>query len=192
MLLRVPQGNIFDVKRINKSGAIFDIEKLKWMNGVYLRNMDNEKYLELLKPFISRYIDPKYDYEDIAAVLKDRVMLLNDVEEMTDFFNEAKEYTVDLYNNKKAKTDPDTAKKVLQLALPVLKEVDNWKNDAIFEALSKVAADNGLKNITVMYPIQVALSGKSVAPGGATMISQILGKEETVKRIEAAISKLNK
>ncbi len=180
----------FDVKRIGTSGAIFDIEKLKWMNGVYLRNMDSEKYYELVKPMIEKKVDQKYDYKAIASALKDRVMLLTEVEEMVDFFNEVKEYDNILYINKKAKTNQEVAKKSLELALPALESVKTFDNDHIFEALGKVASDNGLKNITVMYPIQVALSGKDKTPGGATMIGQILGKEETIKRIKDAISKL--
>ena len=180
----------FDVKRIGTSGAIFDIEKLKWMNGVYLRNMDSEKYYELVKPMIEKNVDPKYDYKAIASALKNRVMLLTEVEEMVDFFNEVKEYDNTLYINKKAKTNEEIAKKSLELALPALESVKTFDNDHIFEALGKVASDNGLKNITVMYPIQVALSGKDKTPGGATMIGQILGKEETIKRIKDAITKL--
>ena len=180
----------FDVKRIGTSGAIFDIEKLKWMNGVYLRNMDSEKYYELVKPMIEKNVDSKYDYKAIACALKDRVMLLTEVEEMVDFFNEVKEYDNTLYVNKKAKTNEEVAKTSLELALPTLESVEVFDNDHIFEALGKVAADNGLKNITIMYPIQVALSGKDKTPGGATMIGQILGKEETIKRVKDAITKL--
>ena len=179
----------FDVKRIGTSGAIFDIEKLKWMNGVYLRNMDFDKYYALVKPHIEKNVDPKYNYEDIAKALKERCQLLNEVDEMVDFFNEVKDYSLDLYTNKKAKTNPELAKRSLELALPALESLDEFTNDKVFEVLAKIAADNGLKNITVMYPIQVALSGKDKTPGGATMLSQILGKEETIKRIEAALNK---
>ena len=181
----------FDVKRIGTSGAIFDIEKLKWMNGVYLRNMDNEKYYELVKPMIEKNVDPKYDYKAIASALKDRVMLLTEVEGMVDFFNEVKGYDNALYVNKKAKTNEEVSKNSLELALPALENVETFDNDHIFEALAKVATDNGLKNITIMYPIQVALSGKDKTPGGATMIGQILGKEETIKRVKDAINKLS-
>ena len=181
----------FDVKRIGTSGAIFDIEKLKWMNGVYLRNMDDEAYFNLVKDSIESNVDSKYNYKDIASALKDRVQLLTEVPEMIDFFNEVKEYSVDLFINKKAKTDVEVAKKSLELALPTLENVEEWNNDGVFSTLAKVAADNGLKNITVMYPVQVALSGKDKTPGGATMIAQILGKDETIKRINAAIAKLN-
>ncbi|MDO4500146.1 MAG: glutamate--tRNA ligase [Erysipelotrichaceae bacterium] len=181
----------FDVKRIGQTGAIFDIEKLKWMNGVYLRNMEEDKYLELLRPELEAHVDAKYDYRAICQTLKDRVVLLKDVEGMTDFYRGVLDYTEDLYNNKKAKCNPEVGLNCLNLALPALKGLTEWNNDTIFAALAKVAADNGLKNITVMYPVQVALTGKTVAAGGATMIAQILGKEEAIARIEAAIAKFN-
>lgn len=180
----------FDVKRIGTSGAIFDIEKLKWMNGVYLRNMEFDKYYELVKPSIEKVVDPKYNYKDIATALKDRVQLLTEVEEMVDFFNGVKDYSNHLYINKKAKTDADIAKKSLELALPALEKLNEFTNDTIFASLAEVAQTNELKNITVMYPIQVALSGKDKTPGGATMIGQILGKEETIKRIKDALNEL--
>lgn len=179
----------FDVKRIGTSGAIFDTEKLKWMNGVYLRNFDDEKYYELVKPFIEENVDPKYNYKDIAKALKERVQIITEVPEMVDFFNGVKEYSDDLYINKKAKTDKDVAMNSLKLALPALEAISDWNNDTIFAALSEVANANGLKNITLMYPIQVALSGKDKTPGGATIIGQILGKDETLKRINDALNK---
>ena len=181
----------FDIKRINTSGAIFDIEKLKWMNGCYLRNMENEAYYILTKPYIEEYVDLKYSSKDISTIIKDRVLILSEIKDMVSFFNKEDEYELDIYNNKKAKTDPEVAKKALELSLPVLENIENWNNDSIFEALAKVASENELKNITVMYPIQVALSGRSVAAGGATMISQILGKEETLSRIKKALEKFN-
>ena len=153
--------------------------------------MEFDRYYKLVKPSIEKVVDPKYNYQDIAKALKDRVQLLTEVEEMVDFFNEVKEYSNDLYTNAKAKTDPTISKKSLELALNELEELETFNNDSIFEVLQKVAKDNGMKNITLMYPIQVALSGKDKTPGGATMIGQILQKEETIKRIKQAIIKLS-
>lgn len=181
----------FDVKRIGTSGAIFDIEKLKWMNGVYLRNMSEQQYYALVEPIIKENVDPKYNYKDIAKALKDRVMLLSDIKDMIDFFNSVNAYSNDLYINKKAKTNKEIAKRSLELALPRLEKLNDFDNDHIFKLLAEVANENGLKNITIMYPIQVALSGKDKTPGGATMIGQILGKDETIKRIKEAILKLS-
>lgn len=180
----------FNVKRIGTTGAIFDIEKLKWMNGVYLRNMDMDEYYELVKPYIYESVDEKFDYKLIANAIHDRVSILSEIKDMVSFFNKADEYDLDVYYNKKAKTDPELAKTVLTEVYDSLKDLDVWNNDSIFTALAARAQEKGYKNITMMYPMQVALSGRSVAPGGATAIAEILGKEESLSRIEKALSRL--
>ncbi|MBQ3295217.1 MAG: glutamate--tRNA ligase [Erysipelotrichaceae bacterium] len=181
----------FNVKRIGTTGAIFDIEKLKWMNGVYLRNMDMDKYYELVKPYIYETVDKKYDYKLIANAIHDRVNILSEIKDMVSFFNQIEDYDIDIYNNKKAKTDPELAKVILPEVLNTLSSIEDWNNDNIFMALASKAQELGYKNITMMYPMQVALSGRSVAPGGATAIGEILGKDETLKRISNAIDRLN-
>ncbi|MBQ1508733.1 MAG: glutamate--tRNA ligase [Erysipelotrichaceae bacterium] len=180
----------FDVKRIGTSGAIFDVEKLKWMNGVYLRNMDDETYLETIRPYLEKLVDPKYDYSLLAPVLKDRVQILSEIGEHVDFFDHVLDYGPEIYLNKKAKTDASIAKTVLELTLPVLEQIDDWNNDSIYTALSALAQEHGYKNITLMYPLQIALSGKTRTPGGSTMVAAILGKEETLKRVREALEKL--
>ena len=180
----------FDVKRIGTTGAIFDIEKLKWMNGVYLRNMDINEYYELVKPYILECLGSKFDYKLVANAVHDRVNILSEIKEMISFFNSIDNYELDIFNNKKAKTDPELAKKLLPECINALKDLKDWNNDSIFQALASKATQLEVKNITLMYPMQVSLSGKTVAPGGATAIAEILGKEETLNRIENAIKKL--
>ena len=181
----------FDVKHIGTTGAIFDIEKLTWMNGVYLRNMEMDKYYELVKPYIQEVVSEKYDYKLIANAIHDRVNILSEIKDMISFLNNVEDYETDIYNNKKAKTNPELVASILPEVLSSLKDVDTWNNDSIFTALANKASEKGYKNITMMYPMQVALSGRSVAAGGATAIAEILGKDETIRRIENAISKLN-
>ena len=180
----------FDVKRIGTSGAIFDIEKLKWMNGVYIRNKSKEEFYELIKPYLEKYVDNKYDYHLIAGPLQDRTLILPDVIDQVDFYNAVKDYNIEIYNNKKAKTNPEVAKKAIELSINGLNEIDIWDNDHIYEKLANIASENEMKNITMMYPLQVALSGKEVAPGGATMIASILGKQESLNRLNKALELL--
>ena len=181
----------FDVKHIGTTGAIFDIEKLTWMNGMYLRNMDINDYYELVKPFIYDSIDEKFNYKLVGNAIHDRVNILSEIKDMISFFNEINDYELDIYTNKKAKTNSDLAKDLLPKCLEALIDVNDWNNDAIFESLANKAQELEVKNITLMYPMQVALSGRTVAPGGATAIAEILGKEETINRLNAAINKLN-
>ena len=180
----------FDVKHIGTTGAIFDIEKLTWMNGMYLRNMDINDYYELVKPYIKNSINDKYDYKLVANAIHDRVNILSEIKDMITFFDGIEDYDIEIFNNKKAKTNPDNAKEILPKCLEALKDLQTWDNNSIFEALANKATELEIKNITMMYPMQVALSGKSVAPGGATAIAEILGKEETINRINESIKKL--
>ncbi|MBQ6493840.1 MAG: glutamate--tRNA ligase [Erysipelotrichaceae bacterium] len=180
----------FDVKRIGTTGAIFDIDKLTWMNGVYLRNMDLDKYYELTRPYITETVGDKLDHELIANAIHDRVNILSEIADMISFFNGVQPFDNEIYNNKKAKTDPQLSKTILEADLTALENLDSWNNDSIFTVLANKAAELGYKNITMMYPLQVALSGRSVAPGGATAIAEILGKVETISRIKDALSRL--
>jgi len=181
----------FDVKRINTSGAIFDIEKLKWMNGEYLRNMDDDKYLELVEPYIAEAVKKDYSHEKIAACLKERVMLLNDIPEMIDFLDEMPEYDSSLYENKKMKTNPEIALDSLKALLPLLEADNEFTHDSIYNNLVTLAQSKEVKNGVIMYPMRVALSGKAFTPGGAVELALILGKEETINRIKQAINKLS-
>lgn len=180
----------FDVKRINTSGAIFDIEKLKWMNGVYVREMDFDKYFELVKPYLERNIDPKYDYRTIAQVIRDRVFLLTDINDMVDFFNEMPDYDIELYRHKKMKTDPEIAKNSLAEAYKVLEGLDDWSHDSILNSLMNRVQELGIKNGQLLFPLRLAITGKASTPGGAVEIALILGKEETLRRLNVSIAKL--
>lgn len=180
----------FDVKRIGTTGAIFDIEKLKWMNGMYLRSMDIDNYYEIVKPYITNTVGNNKDYKLIANAIHDRVNILSEITDMISFLNNVDDYDIDLYINKKAKTDALLAKELLPKAKECLENLNDWNNNSIFECLANKAQQLEIKNITLMYPIQVALSGRTVAPGGATAIAEILGKDETLNRLNNSIKKL--
>lgn len=180
----------FSAERLNKSPAIFDIVKLTWMNGCYIRELSAEKFHELALPYYEKYLTRKLDLRLLSSVLQPRVETLNDIVVQTDFLEKMPDYDLALYTNKKMKTDAEVAKKTLTLVLPALKEVADWNNSGLFEQLKNLAAANGLKNGQVLYPLRIALSGKETTSGGATEIAAILGKDETLLRIENALKKL--
>ncbi len=180
----------FSAERLNKSPAIFDIVKLTWMNGCYIRELSAEKFHELALPYYEKYLTRKLDLKMLSSVLQPRIETLNDIIAQTDFLEKMPDYDLALYTNKKMKTDTEVAKKTLALALPALKEVTDWSNASLFEELKNLAAANGLKNGQVLYPLRIALSGKETTSGGATEIAAILGKDETLQRIENALKKL--
>ena len=180
----------FTVERLNKSPAIFDIVKLTWMNGCYIRELSAEKFHELAMPYYEKHLTRKLNFELLSSVLQPRIETLKDIVSQTDFFENMPEYSLELYINKKMKTDEEVAKKTLALSIEVLKTVDDWKNEVLFEQLKNLAVANELKNGQVLYPLRIALSGKETTSGGATEIAAILGKEETLNRIEKALQKL--
>ena len=181
----------FNVKRIGTSGAIFDIEKLKWMNGIYMREMDFDRYAVLVDPYIKKAVKGPYDHKAIAHILKERVNILSEIEEMLDFFDELPDYDIELYRNKKMKTDPEIARNSLIEARSFLESIDSYDHDTIYTGLVDLAQKMGVKNGVLMYPIRVALSGKAFTPGGAIELSCILGKDETLRRIDIALKKLS-
>ncbi len=180
----------FDVKRIGTTGAIFDIDKLTWMNGVYIRNMEKEQYYEMVRPYIQEVLSDRYDHRLVGDAIHDRINTLSEIRDMISFLDHPDDYDNEIYTNKKAKTDASLAKEILPKVYETLEGISDWNNDEIFARLAEKASEEGRKNITMMYPMQVALSGRSVAAGGATAIASILGKEETLNRLKKAIEKL--
>lgn len=181
---------VFDYHRINKSPAVFDYGKLKWMNGEYIHKMSPEAFFEKAEPYLKQYVKGSYDLHKIAEMVQGRIEIFPEIEEHVDFINGVLDYDVDMYTHKKMKTDPVISLEVLKAVLPLLQETEDYSNDALFELLKNFAAEHGWKNGQVMWPIRTALSGKMSTPGGATQLLELFGKEESEKRLEAAIKKL--
>ncbi len=178
---------IFDANRINKSPAIFDITKLRWMNGCYIRALPFEEFHKLAEKEYAKFITRAINAEELSKVLQPRVETLKDIEEVAGFIETLPTFSEELYLNKKMKTDVEIAKKSLALAEPALEKLENWSNESLFECLKAVATENGLKNGQVLYPVRIALTGLETTPGGASEIAAVLGKEETLRRIKQAI-----
>ena len=181
----------FDYHNMSKSPAVFDIQKLKWMNGEYLKAMDFEKFFERAEKYIKEVVTKDYDLKKIAALVKTRIEIFPDIKEQIDFFEELPEYDTAMYCHKKMKTNEETSLTVLKEVLPVLEEQEDYTNDPLFASLSAFVKEKGYKNGYVMWPLRTAVSGKQMTPAGATEIMEIIGKEETLKRVKAAIEKLS-
>ena len=180
----------FDYHNMSKSPAVFDMTKLRWMNGEYIKKMDDEKFFELAKPYLEAAIKKPLDLKKIAGMVKTRIETLCDIADQVDFFEEMPEYSVDMYIHKKMKTTKENSLETLKEVLPILEAQDDFSNDALFEALSKYVADKGVKTGFVMWPIRTAVSGKQMTPAGATEIMEIIGKEESLTRIRKGIELL--
>lgn len=180
----------FDYKRISKSPAVFDIVKLRWMNGEYLKAMDPDAFYEMAEPYIKEVITKDMDLKKIANMVKTRIEVLPDIAEHIDFFETLPEYDVAMYTHKKMKTDSASSLEVLREVLPILEAQEDYTNDALYQALSAYVEQKGCKNGYVMWPIRTAVSGKQMTPAGATEIMEVLGKEESLKRIRKGIELL--
>lgn len=180
----------FDVKHIGTSGAIFDPEKLKWVNGMWLRNMDLDSYEKLVTPYIDQVVKGNFNRRQIAAILQQRAQTLAEIPEMLTFFDNFPSYSNDLFINKKMKTDPEIALKSLQAAYEALKNQEDWSEEALHTTLLALPAKLEMKNGQVLFPLRLAITGMQFTPGGAIEISSILGKEETLRRLELSIKQL--
>lgn len=180
----------FSAERLNKSPAIFDIAKLTWMNGCYIRALPVAEFHEMALPYYAQAFTRKVDLEFLSQVIQPRIETLNDILTQIDFVENVLEYSSELYTNKKMKTDADVAKKTLAETRKVMETMTVWNNESLFENLKNLAEQLGVKNGQILYPVRIALSGKETTPGGATEIAVVLGKMETLRRIDEALKQL--
>ena len=181
----------FDIKGISKSPAIFDEAKLLWLNGEYLRELSPEQFHKKALPYYDGIITrPSINTVKISELLQKRCEKLSDIPEQVDFFDKLPEYSTELFVNKKMKTDELVSKESLIETAKVIKELDDWSVTVIHDALIALVERMGVKNGMILFPLRVAISGKAFTPGGGIELAEILGKEESLKRIESAIKKL--
>ncbi|MDE6635075.1 MAG: glutamate--tRNA ligase, partial [Lachnospiraceae bacterium] len=182
--------DVFDYKRISKSPAVFDIQKLRWMNGEYIKAMDDEAYFEKALPEVKKVITKELDLKEIALMCKTRIEVFPDIPEKIDFFEELPEYEVSMYTHKKMKTNSENSLAALKELLPRIEELDDFSIEAIEKLAMDYVAEKGIKNGQALWPLRTAVSGKQMTPAGAYEIMAVLGKEESVSRIKTGISKL--
>ena len=181
----------FDITGISKSPAIFDLEKLKYFNSAYIKKLSPEAFLAVAEPYLREGIhSDSIDLSLVAPLVQTRLDTLTEIPAMVDFFDELPEYGNDLYVHKKMKTNEENSLEALKLVVPVFEGMDTWTYDSVHDALIGLAEAQGLKNGRIMWPVRVAASGKPTTPGGAVEICQILGKEETLRRIRKGIEQL--
>lgn len=182
----------FDIKGISKSPAIFDPQKLDWLNGEYLRKLTPEEFYEKALPFVKQAVkNENIDLKKITDLLQARCEKLSDIPEQIDFFDNLPEYDNSLYCHKKMKTNEENSKESLMQILPVLESLEDWSFDSLHTALFDLIAKLEVKNGLILWPLRVAVSGKAFTPGGGVELAEILGKEETIKRVKKGIEKLS-
>ena len=182
----------FDYRNINKSPAIFDNVKLKWMNGEYIKKLSLEEFNSLALPYYKKVISKNLDFLKISSLLQTRVEVLSEIPDFLDFFEELPEYTEDIYVHKRMKSNLESSLTVLEKILPKFKELSPWTFENIEKCCMGLISEMNVKNGVVLWPVRIGLSGKKSTPGGAFEIADIIGKEESIRRTEIGIEKLKK
>ena len=182
----------FDVKGINKSPAIFDVNKLNWMNAEYIRTLSLDAFHDYALSYYPQALkDADIDLYKLSAILQARTEKFSDIPGNVDFVERLPDYELDLYFHKKMKANPENALENLKAMLPVLAELETWEEQQIHDALFALIKILGVKNGQVLWPLRVALSGKPVTPGGGIDLALVLGKEESIRRIKKGVEKLD-
>ncbi len=181
----------FDYTHINKAPAVFDMVKLRWMNGEYLKNMDFDRYFDFAAPYIKEVVKKDLDLKKIAALVKTRIETLVDIKDMIDFFEDLPDYDIAMYTHKKMKTNSENSLEVLKDLLPGFESLEDYSESSIEAFLMGYITEKGIKNGQGLWPVRTAVSGKQSTPGGAYEIMSILGKEESLRRMHIAIQKLS-
>ena len=182
----------FDVHRINKAPGIFDVNKLTWFNAEYIRRMEPARYLEMVTPWFDRVLAGKgIDYTRLAELTQSRTEVFEQVPDMVAFLGNLPEYDPSLYTHKKMKTDAAVSRASLEMIRPVLESVVEWSEPVLHDTVMEAIAAHGLKNGAVLWPLRIAISGQANTPGGAIEIAWLLGREETLRRLEIGLQKLS-
>ncbi len=182
---------VFDISGISKSPSVFDYDKLDWFNAEYIRKMSVEEFAQVADPYFTQALgDKKIDRIKLASILQQRTVKLTDIPQTIDFFRELPEYDKELFVNKKSKTNLENAPIMLKAVYDKITALEEYNHDSIHDALISLAAELEVKNGTVMWPARIAVAGKQVTPGGAIEILEILGKEESLRRMEIGLEKL--
>jgi glutamyl-tRNA synthetase len=181
----------FDISGISKSPAIFDTQKLNHINGEWIRRMPPEDFLAAAMPWIRREVKREdIDFAFLAGLLQPRCDFLSSIPEQLDFIDALPEYSTELFVNKKMKTTAESAIEAPREVKPALEEVADWSVENIHAALFGVIAKLEVKNGWLLWPVRIAATGKQFTPGGGVEAAYLLGKDETLRRIEIAIGKL--
>lgn len=180
---------LFKIEEINKSPSVFDYEKLNWFNKAYIANLEFNKFKELAQKYLPSELKGKNE-DKILKLIQPRIEKLSDIERVTQIFYKRQEFDASVFENKKNKTSAQQAKEVLPLVQNCLQEVKDFSNDVLFEALSSLAEKLNIKVGALMWIVRIALTFTQATPGGATEILEVLGKDESLQRIELALKNL--
>ena len=180
----------FDVTGMSKSPAIFDVNKLTWMNAEYVRKLTPEEFTRHALPYYEQAGVANMDKDILCRILQPRTEIFTQIPEVVDFLTALPEYDAELLTNKKSKTDSVVSAEVLDFVIPALEALPQWTESALHETLLGMAEAREMKNGTLLWPVRISLAGKLVTPGGAIEIATLLGREESLRRLHLGRAKL--
>ena len=183
----------FSLEGISKSPSIFDETKMKWLSGEYIKEMGYDEFKSLALPFLKE--SPaygKFDEDKLLNLVKTRVQILSEIPEKLDFITDFKAYDLELFVNEKQKATVELAKEILPKIKESLSNLTDFTNANLFETLVALSTELGIKKQALLWIARISITGKAATAGGATEIAEVLGKEETLRRIDFSIDLLNK
>ncbi|MCR4688810.1 MAG: glutamate--tRNA ligase [Saccharofermentans sp.] len=180
---------LFDITRISKSPAVFDYDKLAWVNAEHIKRMSEEEFLKSAKPYYDEAGITSENYALLDELLKPRITKFNEITDKLSFVKDFTEFDLSLFEHKKSKSTLETSKQMLELAVPVLEDTP-WEREALTEAMKSLAEAQGVKNSVVMWPVRIAAAGVAVTPGGCSEVMLLLGKDESMRRIKESLARL--
>jgi len=181
----------FSIDGISKSPAVFDYDKLTWFNGEYIRAMSSDEFISNAMPYFKEvFPDRELNWQVLASILQPRVTKFTQIPEMIAFFKDLQEYPNDFFINKKSKTNLENSVEMLNEAISVLEKIDDWSVDVLHDKLMELAQKLEVKNGTLLWPVRIAAAGMLVTPGGAMEILAILGKQESIRRLQIGLEKI--
>lgn len=181
---------IFSLEGISKSPSVFDYDKLLWFNSNYIKKLDPDKFIEMAKPYYRDELKQYADNKKLAAMVQSRVSVFPEVNEKAEFLLGLPDYDTELFVNKKNKTTVELCRDILEYTIPVLEGISDWTNDTLFADLKVLAEEKGVKAGALMWAVRIGVSGLAVTPGGATELMDILGKEESLKRLKTSLERI--
>ena len=181
----------FSIDGLSKSSSIFDENKMHWLNGEYIKELPFDKFMEYATPFFEQSaIKGLYDYSKFGKLLQSRIGIFSEIPEKVEFITKYEKIDNELYFNKKLKIDHEVAKVVLEKVVPMLEETE-WVEDNLHSVIVKAAEELEKKSGVVYTVLRVAIAACQVTPGGCTELADILGKEESIRRLKQALAWLN-
>ena len=180
----------FSLDGLSKSPAVFDYAKLDWMSGEYFKAMSDGNFAQVADKYLAEFDEPRKIF--LSRLLKTRVAKLSDIPDMIAFLKNLPPFDVELFTNKRNKITPQKSAEILEPAIKILEEVDDWSLDTLNEKISTLVKKSGLKVGTIMWPLRISLSMQKVTPGGVTEILYLLGKTTSLERLNSALENLHK